>query len=49
MVKRFYNALPGPAAIRIVIMVAILVVALLLLGMLFEWAGDFIDNGGVIE
>ncbi len=49
MVKRLYNALPGPTGVRIALVVVLVVVALIALAFLFERAGDFIDNGGVIR
>ncbi len=49
MLKRIYNALPGPPAARIVVMVLVVALALIALAFVFERAGDLIDNGGVIQ
>ena len=49
MIKRFYNSLPGPAVPRIVLMIVIVLITLTLLGFLFEWAGNILDDGGVIS
>jgi hypothetical protein len=46
--RRLLDALPGPVAVRVVILVAAALVALVALGFLFEWAGDFLDTGGTV-
>jgi len=49
MIFRFYHRLPGPAAIRILILTVIVVVSLVLLGLFYEWLGStFLDSGGQI-
>lgn len=49
MVKRIYNALPGPPAVRLLIVAVAVAAALVVLALAFERAGDLIDNGGVIQ
>lgn len=46
--RRLFDALPGPAPVRVLILVVAVLVAVVALGLLFEWAGDFVDNGGTI-
>ena len=46
--RRFFALLPGPTIVKILLMVAIIVAALIALMFLFEWAGDLLDSGGVI-
>ena len=46
--RRFYGLLPGPPVVKVVTMTAIVLIALVALGFLFEWAGDLLDSGGVI-
>lgn len=46
--RRFFDALPGPAPVRVLILAVIVVVVLVLLGFLFEFAGDLLDDGGTI-
>ncbi len=46
--RRFYEMLPGPPIAKVAAMIVILLVALVALGFLFEWAGDLLDSGGVI-
>lgn len=48
MIKRIYLALPGSPAVRGALMVVGVLVALTLLVILFEWAGQFLDTGGAI-
>lgn len=48
MIRRFYQRLPGPAPAKVLQMVVLVVVALTLLILLFEWAGQFLDTGGVV-
>ena len=47
--KKLFAALPGPTPMRILLMIVIAAVALTLLGLLFEWAGDILDDGGTIS
>lgn len=46
--KRMWSMLPGPAALKVVEAAVIVVVALVLLAFLFEWAGTLLDSGGAI-
>ncbi len=46
--RRLLAALPGPVAVRVMMVAAILVVLLIALFFLFEWAGDLLDSGGVV-
>lgn len=48
MLRRWFDALPGPLVVRVVIAVAIVIVALVLLAVAFEYLGRFLDDGGVI-
>lgn len=46
--KRMWSMLPGPTAIKAVEAAVMVVVALVLLAVLFEWAGTLLDSGGAI-
>lgn len=46
--KRMWSMLPGPTAIKAVEAAVVVVVALVLLAVLFEWAGTLLDSGGAI-
>lgn len=46
--RKFYERLPGPTPVRILILLVLAVVLFVLLIPLFEWAGTFLDDGGVI-
>lgn len=46
--RRFFDALPGPMVVRIVIVILIVIAVLIGLFFLFEWAGDLLDTGGVV-
>jgi hypothetical protein len=46
--RRLFNALPGPLPARVLIVVGLLAVLLVALFLLFEWAGDLLDSGGVV-
>lgn len=48
MIKRLYAALPGPAVAKVAILIVLVVLTLTLLVILFEWAGQFLDTGGVV-
>lgn len=49
MISRFYNRLPGPAALRVVLSILIVVATVVLLGLFYEWIGStFLDTGGQI-
>ena len=46
--KRLFARLPGPFVVRVLITIGALLVALIVLFFLFEWAGDLLDSGGVV-
>lgn len=46
--KRIWGILPGPTAVKLLEVLVLVVVALLVLFFLFEWAGGFLDSGGAI-
>lgn len=46
--RRVWDALPGPVTVKVIEAVALVVVALVALGLLFEWAGGLLDSGGAI-
>lgn len=48
MIRRFYQRLPGPTPVRVLQMILVIALALTLLIVLFEWAGQFLDTGGVV-
>ena len=49
MIARFYRRLPGPPAVRMLLLAVIVVVVLVLLGLFYEWVGStFLDTGGRI-
>ncbi len=48
--RRLYLALPGPPAVRAVLVAGLALVVLVLLLSAFEWVGDrLLDTGGTIE
>ena len=49
MIRRLYDRLPGPTPVKMVIAVVVVLVALVLLGFVFEQAGGLLDSGGVIQ
>lgn len=46
--RKLYNRLPGKTPVRVLILLVLAAVVFLLLVPLFEWAGTFLDDGGVI-
>ncbi len=46
--KKMFAMLPGPAPVRVVLGAAIIVVALALMLVLFEYAGRYFDQGGTL-
>lgn len=49
MIRRLYSSLPGPAVVRVLLVLLIAVVALALLIVFYEWLGNtFLDSGGGI-
>ena len=49
MIKRIYGSLPGPTPVKVLLAVVLVAVALTLLVILFEWAGQFLGTGGTIS
>lgn len=49
MIRRVFAALPGPAPLRIAIMVVAVVAALVALFFFYDWLGTrFLDTGGTL-
>lgn len=46
--KQLWSMLPGPTPVKVIEAVVLVVVLLVALGFLFEWAGQFLDSGGAI-
>ncbi len=46
--RRLFGVLPGPAPVRVLLMIILFAVGLVALGFLFDAAGDLLDNGGTI-
>ena len=46
--RDLFNALPGPPVVRVLLAVLIVIAALALLVVVFEFGGDLIDDGGTI-
>ncbi len=46
--RRVFEALPGPIAVKVVIVAVVVLVLLVVLGFAFEAAGDLLDDGGTI-
>lgn len=46
--RKLFALIPGPAPVRLAILVVALAVTLVALFFLFEWAGDLLDSGGVV-
>lgn len=46
--RRIWGVLPGPAPLKALQSLILVVVALVALFFLFEWAGDLLDSGGAI-
>lgn len=49
MLRRWFEALPGPTPVKVVLAVLIVAVAVVLLGVAFEYLGRFLDSGGAIS
>jgi hypothetical protein len=48
--RRWFNALPGPTAVKVLIAAVIVVVALVALFFVYDWIGtSLLDTGGAIE
>ena len=49
MIRRIYDRLPGPSAVKVLLFVVAIVITLALLGLFYEWLGStFLDTGGQI-
>jgi hypothetical protein len=46
--KRAFLSLPGPMAVKVVLTIVIVIVALIALNYIYEWMGNFLDSGGQI-
>ncbi|MGA7270430.1 MAG: hypothetical protein WB239_05090 [Acidimicrobiia bacterium] len=46
--RRWIARLPGPPVVRYIEAVVIVAILLVLVGFLFEWAGNLLDSGGAI-
>lgn len=46
--RQLFAKLPGPLAVRVLIVIVAVAGALVALFFLFEWAGDLLDSGGVV-
>ncbi len=50
MVKRMFNALPGPRPVQVVLAAVILIVAFVALMFVYDWMGNnLLDSGGTIS
>jgi hypothetical protein len=49
MIRRIYDRLPGPPAVKVLLFVVAALITLALLGLFYEWLGStFLDTGGQI-
>jgi hypothetical protein len=46
--KRAFLSLPGPMAVKVVLTIIIVIVALIALNFIYDWMGNFLDSGGNI-
>ena len=46
--KQAFLSLPGPMAVKVILAVVIVIVALIALNYIYEWMGNFLDTGGQI-
>lgn len=46
--RRLWSSLPGPAPVKAVQALVLLLALLVALFFLFEWAGTFLDSGGTV-
>lgn len=46
--RRIWEVLPGPLLVKVIEAAALVVVVLVALGFVFEWAGGLLDSGGAI-
>ena len=46
--KQAFLSLPGPMAVKVILAIVIVIVALIALNYIYEWMGNFLDSGGQI-
>ena len=46
--RNIWHRLPGPVPAKVLQAALLILIALVILGFLFEWAGDLLDSGGAI-
>lgn len=46
--RKLFDMLPGPTPVRVALFVLLVIVALVVLGIIFENAGGLLDSGGTI-
>jgi hypothetical protein len=46
--KQLYAKFPSPTPVKIITSIVLILIALILLGLLFDWAGGILDDGGTI-
>jgi hypothetical protein len=46
--KRAFLSLPGPLAVKVILAIIIMIVALIALNYIYDWMGNFLDSGGQI-
>jgi len=44
--KRAFLSLPGPMAVKVILAIIIVIVALVVLSFIYDWMGNFLDSGG---
>jgi hypothetical protein len=49
MAGRFFNALPGPRPVQVVLAAILLIVGIIALLFVYDWMGNFLDSGGTIS
>lgn len=50
MIRRIYGALPGPTPVKIIESMLLIVIALLVLNVFYNWLGNtYLDPGGTIS
>jgi len=47
--KRAFLSLPGPVPVKVILAVAVVVIALFALNAIYNWMGNFLDSGGTIS
>jgi hypothetical protein len=46
--KTAFLALPGPMAVKVILAIIVVVIALIALNFIYDWMGNFLDSGGNI-